>query len=367
LCPKNRVRYIPLVATALYRRQRDRGGGPRASLATAYFLWLTAGFVGLHRFYARSSLGFGYLPLFLGVLYGNGRVRDARDALSAARRELQNAEFDIGYWQSRLNAGVDTAAASLADAQARLADLQGGLQTAVAGLDRWEGVVGSLALVIGLWLLIDAALLPRLMRRRGPAGPPVADRDARSEEEAAIRAGEVMVVHAERPVQRQIEFAFTVDALNRKVGELVSWWSVIAVLVYYYEVVGRYVFNSPTNWAHESMFLMFGMQYLLAGGFALLNDSHVRVDIVFARLSPRRKAATDLLTSVFFFIFAGTILWTGFVFARDAVNLWEVSFTEWGIQYWPVKSTIAVGGALLLLQGVAKLIRDIDAVLAPRP
>ena len=48
-----------------------------------------------------------------------------------------------------------------------------------------------------------------------------------------------------------------------------AYWSIVAVFVYYYEVISRYVFNSPTNWAHESMFLMFGMQYLIAGGFVL--------------------------------------------------------------------------------------------------
>jgi TRAP-type mannitol/chloroaromatic compound transport system permease small subunit len=62
---------------------------------------------------------------------------------------------------------------------------------------------------------------------------------------------------------------------------------------------------------------------------------------------------------VFFFIFIGTMLWTGWRFAADAVNLGEVSFTEWAVQYWPVKLTIPIGAALLLLQGIAKLIKDI--------
>ena len=65
---------------------------------------------------------------------------------------------------------------------------------------------------------------------------------------------------------------------------------------------------------------MFGMQYLIAGSYAMLTESHVRVDIFYARFSRRGKAITDLLTSVFFFIFAGTLLATGFIFASDSMQ-----------------------------------------------
>ena len=83
------------------------------------------------------------------------------------------------------------------------------------------------------------------------------------------------------------------------------------MFVYYYEVLARYVFNSPTNWVHESMFLMFGMQYLLSGAYAYKEDQHVRVDVLYSKLSTRGKAICDIITSVFFFIFIGAMLWTG--------------------------------------------------------
>ena len=53
------------------------------------------------------------------------------------------------------------------------------------------------------------------------------------------------------------------------------------------------------------------------------------------------------------------MLVTGYRFAADAVNVGEHSFTEWGIQYWPIKLTLPIGAALLLLQGISKLIKDI--------
>nr|WP_240969482.1 TRAP transporter small permease subunit [Sneathiella limimaris] len=155
------------------------------------------------------------------------------------------------------------------------------------------------------------------------------------------------------------------DRISLYSGEFVAFWSIIAVFVYYYEVVVRYVFNSPTNWAHESMFLMFGMQYLVAGAYAMLTGSHVRVDIFYAKFSMRGKAFVDLLTSVFFFIFAGTLLVTSYIFSVDAIGQNEVSFTEWAIQYWPVKCVMIVGSLLLILQGISLVLKDIRTLINP--
>ena len=128
-----------------------------------------------------------------------------------------------------------------------------------------------------------------------------------------------------------------IEWVNVRVGVFAAYWALISVFAYYYEVIARFVFNSPTNWVHESMFLMYGMQYMLAGAYAYREDQHVRVDVFYAQFSPRWKAIADIITSLFFFIFIGTMFWTGWRFASDAINIDEVSFTEWGVQYWPVK------------------------------
>ena len=160
-------------------------------------------------------------------------------------------------------------------------------------------------------------------------------------------------------------FSRLISRLNGLTGEFVAYWSVIAVLVYYYEVIARYVFNSPTNWAHEGMFLMFGMQYLLAGGYVLREGAHVRVDVIYNYFSNRAKGIVDLFTSIFFFIFVLTLLFTGWTFFNDSYQVSEVSFTEWAIQYWPIKFAIPLGAALLLLQGIAQLLKDIAVVIDP--
>jgi TRAP-type C4-dicarboxylate transport system permease small subunit len=113
------------------------------------------------------------------------------------------------------------------------------------------------------------------------------------------------------------------------------------VFAYYYEVVARFVFNSPTNWVHESMFLMFGMQYMISGAYAYREDQHVASTSSIpssraaARRSPTSSARCSSSSS------RSPLLWTGWRFAADAVANCESSFTEWGIQYWPVKLTHA--------------------------
>ena len=157
-------------------------------------------------------------------------------------------------------------------------------------------------------------------------------------------------------------FTDAIEWVNVKAGEYVAYWAVISVFAYYYEVVARFVFNSPTNWVHESMFLMYGMQYMISGAYAYREDQHVRVDVVYSHLSERGKAIADILSSVFFFVFTLTMLYTGWKFAWDAVQNSETSFTEWTVQYWPVKLTIPIDAALIILQGVSKLIKDIMLV-----
>jgi TRAP-type mannitol/chloroaromatic compound transport system permease small subunit len=76
-------------------------------------------------------------------------------------------------------------------------------------------------------------------------------------------------------------------------------------------------------------------------------------------LPHRVRVILDLITSLFFFLFNGALLVTGYIFVRDAIGVWEVSFTEWAIQYWPVKIAMPLGALLILLQGSARVYKNI--------
>jgi len=346
---------FPLIAAYLASRQLKKPQDGRPSLAIAYLFWLLAGYLGIHRFYLRSAWGFVFIPFFLGIVYCNAQVRDVRDDTSRTFAAMESAQTALA--QAQPAAGGD--AAALDKARAELAAREREYAAAKAVTDHWISLVRWVAGALGLMLLVDAALLPGAVRRRraleqATAEPQHAQPVVPEIHEGGVGEDPTIAVHS--------PFTDRIDAINVKIGEFVAWWAVIAVFVYYYEVMARFVFNSPTNWVHESMFLMFGMQYMLCGAFAYFQDQHVRVDVVYTHFSTRGKAIADIVSSLFFFIFVGTMLWTSARFALDAVQVGEHSFTEWGVQYWPVKLTMPIGAALLLLQGISKLVKDIMIV-----
>ncbi len=359
---------FPLLAGALYRRSRAASDGPPVSLGLAYFFWLTGGFLGVHRLYLKSSVALVFIALFILVLFINveaGVVRDhfsgAANAVSLTENKLKRSERNLAKAQKRLartdnarnRSKVEQAEQTISEVRERLATARQALAVSREQVATWDGYGKTVAGVVLLLLLIDAALIPRLVRRCNAA-------------ESEPDADQVQLPCAETVPDYVLEpntsgFDRYVSWFNAKAGEFVAYWSLIAVFVYYYEVIARYVFNSPTNWAHEAMFLMFGMQYLIAGGFCLRENAHVRVDVIYSKLSERSRALADLVTSVFFFIFTATLLVTGWIFFSDAMRIHEVSFTEWGIQYFPVKLVLPLGALLLMLQGIVRLRTDIAA------
>lgn len=150
------------------------------------------------------------------------------------------------------------------------------------------------------------------------------------------------------------------DWVSEQSGVFVALWTVNAVCAYFYEVVSRYLFDAPTIWVHQASYLMFGMQYLLAGGFALLHGDHVRVDVVYVKLPKRAQVGVDIFTSLFLFIFALALLGTAWRFFSDSLGMLEVTDETWRIQFYPVKAMIVLGAVILALAGLSKLIKDIQ-------
>lgn len=150
-----------------------------------------------------------------------------------------------------------------------------------------------------------------------------------------------------------------IDWLSEQSGLFIAFWTINAVCFYFYEVIMRYIFNMPTVWVHEASFLLLGMQYMLAGGYALLQGAHVRVDVVYNKLPERGRVGMDIFTSVFFFTFATALTLTSWIFFIDSYNMSEVTVETWGIQHWPVKAMMLLGSILLFLAGFSKFIKDI--------
>jgi len=167
------------------------------------------------------------------------------------------------------------------------------------------------------------------------------------------------------------QFMLAVDKTNIFIGKLNVGVTLLAVLVITFEVTMRYIFNRPTNWGHELMTLLFGIQYMMAAGYAHYHRAHVRVDVIYASRQPRTRAFLDLFTAIFFFGFTLILLWSCWDFYWSAQTMGagaeifgirvpgERSLTDWGPAYYPVKFMMPFGAFMLLLQGIVWLIRDI--------
>ena len=166
---------------------------------------------------------------------------------------------------------------------------------------------------------------------------------------------------------QQLKFILhLIDNLSLWTGKVVSFLVLAMVGVTVYEVVLRYVFNSPTIWAFETNYLMFGAYSILGGAYTLYLKGHVNVDILYERLPIRKRAISDLATSVFFFLFSGILLWKMGIMAWDSLMIKEHLSSAWAPPVYPLKLIMFIGVLLLPLQGLAKFIRDWHMVLTGR-
>ena len=150
-----------------------------------------------------------------------------------------------------------------------------------------------------------------------------------------------------------------IESLNIWIGRAFGWCILILTLSVSYEVFVRYVLNSPTVWAFDMMVQMYGALFLMAGPYALAQDSHVRADVVSRLLPVRWQARIDfLLYVVFFFPAMLALFWFGWEIAADSWRYKEVSWNSPArIQIYFFKTLIPLAGALLIVQGVSECMR----------
>lgn len=151
-----------------------------------------------------------------------------------------------------------------------------------------------------------------------------------------------------------------VDLINEWVGRVVSFLIIPMTLVAVIEVILRYVFNRPTIWAWDVNMMLLGAFTVLTGGYVLLKEGHVSMDVFVSRLSPRVRAVIALITSLLFFFSIGLLVWQGGLEARESLLIGEKVNSVWGPPLYPLKILWPIGAFLLLLQGVATFIRDLN-------
>lgn len=161
-----------------------------------------------------------------------------------------------------------------------------------------------------------------------------------------------------------MKFVHSIEGLSLWVGRAFGWCILILTLSVSYEVFVRYVLNAPTVWAFDMMVQMYGALFLMCGAYALAQDTHVRADVLY-RLFPVKVQAILDFVLYFLFFFPGIIalVWYGYEIASDSWRYKEVSFNSpASIQIYFFKSLIPLAGGLLVIQGIAELVRCVFAM-----
>jgi TRAP-type mannitol/chloroaromatic compound transport system permease small subunit len=170
-----------------------------------------------------------------------------------------------------------------------------------------------------------------------------------------------------------LKFARSMGRINDSIGVVLRWLAVAMVLLGAYNALARYLtpvvgFRLGSNALNEAQWYMFTLIFLLGSAYALRHDVHIRVDVVFGRLSDRARAVLDIAGTLLFLIpFCVLMLWVTWAPVRNSWMIREVSPDPGGLPRYPIKSVILISFAILLLQGVALIIERLAIVRGVLP
>ncbi len=154
-------------------------------------------------------------------------------------------------------------------------------------------------------------------------------------------------------------FCKRIDAVNKWAGIIASMLLLPLVGIVMIEVILRYFFKAPTIWAWDINVQLAAVIAIMAGGYGLLSGSHVSVDLISGHLTPKAKARLDLATSSIFFFVMVTLIWVAISRAGYSVSTRELYTSLFEPPLYPLRIVIAISLFLMLIQGIAKFIRDL--------
>jgi TRAP-type mannitol/chloroaromatic compound transport system permease small subunit len=151
----------------------------------------------------------------------------------------------------------------------------------------------------------------------------------------------------------------TIDRISTITGKATGWCIVALTLAICYEVFARYMFRAPTDWAFDVSYMLYGTLFMLAGAYTLSRNGHVRADFAYRGMNPRTQAMLDLPLYLLFFIpgILALIIYGWSFFHQSFLQNEHSSVSPTGPRIWPFKFVIPLAGGLMLLQGIAEIIR----------
>lgn len=161
-----------------------------------------------------------------------------------------------------------------------------------------------------------------------------------------------------------------VDRITGAMGRVISWMVMLMVVISAFNAIARYVgkwigINLSSNLYLELQWYLFSLIFLLGAAYALKENAHVRVDVIYGRLRARSRALINVIGSVLMLIpFCLFVLWVSWPSIRNSWVIREGSPDPSGLPRYPIKAMIIVAFVLLLAQGVAELIKAVRVLRA---
>jgi TRAP-type mannitol/chloroaromatic compound transport system permease small subunit len=164
-----------------------------------------------------------------------------------------------------------------------------------------------------------------------------------------------------------LAFADAIDWLDEQIGQALKWLVLFSSLISAGNALMRYTIHYSSNAWLEIQWYMFGAMFLLAAGYALKHEEHVRVDIFFSKMSQRTQAWVDVFGTILFLMpMAIIIAWLSIPMVVNSFRIHEYSSDAGGLLRWPIKIMIPIGFAVLAMQGVAEIIKKTAIALGIR-
>jgi TRAP-type mannitol/chloroaromatic compound transport system permease small subunit len=153
----------------------------------------------------------------------------------------------------------------------------------------------------------------------------------------------------------------TIDGISTWIGKLFSWLMIVLMIVVCVEVFKRYFLNAPTAWIFDAENMLYGTCFMMCGAYTLAQNAHVRGDFLYSSMRPRTQAGLDLVLYIVFFIPGiAALIYSGWIFAAESWSINEHStVTADGPPVWQFKLMIPFAGIMVMIQGIAEIIRCI--------
>ena len=171
-------------------------------------------------------------------------------------------------------------------------------------------------------------------------------------------------------MQAALALSRGIDAVNLRIGKILSWLILVAILVSAANAVVRKVLDTSSNAWLELQWVLFGVVFLMCAPWTLLANEHIRIDIVNNMFPAKVRNWIDIVGHVFFLIpLCAIMLVTSLPFFLRSYEINEQSMNAGGLPQWPAKAVVFLGFFFLLLQALSELIKRIAVLrgLIPDP